>query len=334
MFTGKARQITCVGGVPGWSAPGNAEALLHQLTMLVTADGKWVLPDSEEFLAALGDPEPDYDACGFAVRNLGFIKFQVLDRLVTEIELCPRHVELQTLTGLERLLDEAGTNLVRIRYFDTDWHSEISSSIEHSVGRLHELCARPLDPAPAKRFQADPKNLSELFDTSDGRSQAFGRLAMKWRVAFGNFDPAVMSIASRNDLLPRLVIVGFESKTTRPILRFFGERHRWAGDRFRVNGIGRPVDAMPDKEYGAWLRQFYEWVASTGQPRYDLVTAEMEYHSEAGATRRLARYERLLLPWRTRSDEMLVTACTKVLSDEGSANLRESGSDSTLVKNS
>jgi hypothetical protein len=77
------------------------EALVQQLTMLVTADGKWVLPDSEEFLAALGDPEPDYDAVGFAVRNLGFVKYQVIDRLVTEVELHPRNVDLRALLALE-----------------------------------------------------------------------------------------------------------------------------------------------------------------------------------------------------------------------------------------
>lgn len=49
---------------------------MKRLTMLVTADGEWVLEGSAEFLAALGDPEPDYDAGGFAVKNLGFVRFQ------------------------------------------------------------------------------------------------------------------------------------------------------------------------------------------------------------------------------------------------------------------
>ncbi len=53
---------------------------MNRLTMLVTPDGRWVLEDSAEFLAALGDPDPDYDGASFAVKNLGFIKFQVLDQ--------------------------------------------------------------------------------------------------------------------------------------------------------------------------------------------------------------------------------------------------------------
>src|SRR4029077_5625360 len=106
------------------------EVSLQQLTMLVTTNGQWVLPNSEEFLAALGDPEPDYDAVGFAIRNLGFIRFQVLDRLVTEIELHPRNVTLPALLALEKLLGEVGTNLFRIKYLKEEWASEISADAD------------------------------------------------------------------------------------------------------------------------------------------------------------------------------------------------------------
>ena len=58
--------------------------------MLVASDGQWVLPDSSEFFAALGDSEPDYDSVTFAVKNLGFIKFQFHDQSLIEIELHPR----------------------------------------------------------------------------------------------------------------------------------------------------------------------------------------------------------------------------------------------------
>jgi hypothetical protein len=106
-----------------------AEGIVEHLTVLVTADGRWVFPDSDEFLADLGDPNPDYDAVGYAVRNFGFIKFQVLDRLVTEIELHPRNVELPALRAVEHRITEPGaTKLFRIKYLDTEWHSEIFAS--------------------------------------------------------------------------------------------------------------------------------------------------------------------------------------------------------------
>src|SRR5689334_4346969 len=69
------------------------EDVVKRLTMLVSGDGRWMLEDSAEFRAALGDPEPDYDAAAFAVKNFGFIKFQILDSSIIEIELHPHNVE-------------------------------------------------------------------------------------------------------------------------------------------------------------------------------------------------------------------------------------------------
>lgn len=294
--------------------------MVNQLTMLVTAEGKWVLPDSDEFFAALGDPNPDYDAAGFAVRNLGFVKFQVLDRLVTEIELHPRNVELRALLAVEELLAQSATNLFRIKYLDTEWHSEISASSEHTMARLRELCAPVFQPALNGRFHVEPQDPALLFATHEGRTEGLGPMAMKWRVAFGEFDLGVMSIADSSKLTSRLVIVGFDPSSRRSSIRFFGDENRWAGSTYRVDGIGRAVEDLPDKEYGAWLSDFYTAVATTGQPRLDVVTAEMEYCNEPGRPRRKRVYERLLLPWRTPTDEVLITSCVK-MADERGANL-------------
>ena len=151
---------------------------MKQLTMLATAEGRWVLPDSEEFLSALGDPDPDYDAAGFAVRNLGFVKFQVLDRLVAEIELHPRNVGRRALLAVEAQLAKTGANLFRIKYLDSEWRSEISPSAERAAARLHELCAASTVPAPAStaRLSAKPQALSPLFGAS-GRGRGLGPVA-------------------------------------------------------------------------------------------------------------------------------------------------------------
>jgi len=278
--------------------------------MLVTAEGKWVLPDSEEFLAALGDPNPDYDAVGFAVRNLGFVKFQVLDRLVTEIELCPRNVDLRALLAVERLLCEAGTNLFRVRYLADEWHSEISASAEHTLARLRELCAPVFEPPPTDRFRVEAQDPAVLFDTQRGRSTPLGRLAIKWRVAFGNFDEGVLDIASRNDLLSLMAIVELGPGDKSPVFRFIGDGHSWAHRQFKVDGIGEKVENMPDKEYGHWITEFHRSVASNGQPRLDRCTATIEFHGDSDTSRRKAVvYDRLLLPWRMPSGKLLITSC-------------------------
>jgi hypothetical protein len=296
--------------------------------MLVTAEGKWVLPDSEEFLAALGDPNPDYDAIGFSVRNLGFVKFQVFDRLVTEIELHPRNVDLRALLALERLLGEAGTKLFRIRYLENEWHSEISASAEHTMARLRELCAPVFNPPATERFHVEPRDPEALFGQAH-RTEGLGLMALKWRVAFGSFDSSVIGLASRNDLLPHLAVVSIKSNDAEPVFRFMGDVHaNWLEGEHRLNVIGERLENLPDKDYGGWAAQFYTDVARTGRPRYDHISATIHRRPQPYVT----HYERLLLPWKTSSSEIVVTAFSKRLSDASTQSSSETAS--SLLKNS
>jgi hypothetical protein len=123
--------------------------------MLVTPDGRWVLEDSAEFLAALGDPKPDYDAASFAVTNLGFVKFQMLDQSVIEIELHPHTVELPALLAVQQQLVTSTVRLFRIRYLTTSWQSEI----------LHAPSLRTQLPSGSRlvRPPAIPKRLLEYY---------------------------------------------------------------------------------------------------------------------------------------------------------------------------
>ena len=120
---------------------------MKQLTILITPDGKWVLPDTPEFFAALGDPNPDYDAVGFAVKNLGFIKLHVIEQSIIEIEIHPRNVELAALLAVQQQLLSSDVRLFRIKYSDTSWQSEIAFSAEFTISRLSELCAPQFTPA-------------------------------------------------------------------------------------------------------------------------------------------------------------------------------------------
>ena len=285
---------------------------MKPLTMLATPDGKWVFPNSAEFFAALGDSDPDYDAIAFAVKNLGFVKLQSIGQSVVEVELHPRNVERPALLAAQQQLLMSQVSLFRIRYFDTDWESEISSTAEHTIERLSELCAPVYTPAMTERFIVEPQEFSNVFhnDTSELRP-----LAQKWRVSFGHFDPSVISLAVQCQLLPRLMIAGMKPRERAPIWRFIGDGHKqWIGQNYQLLGVGEKVEDMPDKEYGSWASQYYESVGVSGQPRYDMITAMVDYQAESGTPRRQVRYERLMLPWKTPSDEVFVTMCSRTIS--------------------
>src|ERR1044071_6374665 len=119
------------------------------------------------------------------------------------------------------------------------------------------------------------------------------------------FDDYIAS--SSNGLLSRLMIAGITRKREEPTWRFLGDRHKWIGSEYRIQGIGEKVTNMPDKDYGGWAMQFYKSVAETGKPRYELVKGSVKYEDEAGKPLKPVHYERLMLPWRTPSDEIFVT---------------------------
>jgi hypothetical protein len=285
------------------------EASVKQLTILITPEGQWVLPDTSEFFAALGDPDPDYDAVAFAVKNLGFIKFQVIEQSIVEIELHPRAVELAALLAVQQQLLSSDVRLFRIKYFDKSWQSEIASSAEFTISRLSELCAPQFTPTKHERFLIEPQDFGSLFEDEPNNLRL---MAQKWRVSFAHFDPNIITLAMRNDLLPRLAIVGVKPRQQEPVWRFIGDGHRWlGGGEYRHTVLGEKIADIADKDYGEWASGFYRAVAESGRPRYDLISTSIQDRSEPGKPWRPIRYERLLLPWKTPSDEVFVTMCSK-----------------------
>jgi hypothetical protein len=202
--------------------------------------------------------------------------------------------------------------LYRIKYFDNEWRSEISSSPEHVIARMSELCAPAVAPPTTDRFVVEPQDFSKIFHDE---SNWFRPLALKWRISFGEFDSSIISLAVTHHLLSRLIIVGIRPSRSEPAWRFIGDGHKWIGSNYHFSGIGESVQNMPDRDYGAWAAEYYKSVATARQPRYDLITGVLRYQDEDGRPTRLRRYERLMLPWKTTSDEVFVTMCSKGVDD-------------------
>jgi hypothetical protein len=309
-------------------AGGGLEVFVDRLTILVTPDGDWVLPGSSEFLAVLGDPAPDYDAPAFAIKNLGFVGFSMINQSIIEIELHPRNVALPALLAVQQRVQSAGVNLFRIKYFDTAWQSEITSSAQQAMVRLSQLTAPAFVEPIRQRFVVEPKDYSQLLEDENNELRF---MAQKWRMSFGRFDSTVISFAINHSLLARLAIIGVKPRPADPVWRFLGESHSsWLDRKHHVSVIGERMENIPDKDYGGWASMFYRDVASTGQPRFDCVTAAiqrqpMTYNS---------RYERLLLPWSTATDEILVTVCNRRVPDDPALAPSYAEPESSSVRNS
>src|ERR1700746_2503703 len=226
--------------------------------MLVTSKGRWVVENSAEFLAALGDPNPDYDSTLFAVKNLGFIKFQIIDNSIIEIDLHPPHVKLPALLAVQQQVISSRVKLFRIRYFDTSWQSEITASTEQAVSRLSELCTPAFAPPVSQKFVVEPLDYSTLLSND---SSPLRLMAQKWRTSFGHFDPSVISFAIDHQLLSRMMIFGVTPNESDPVFRFIGDGFQWLEDDYQFYGVGERVENQPDKDYGGWVAEFYKRVA-------------------------------------------------------------------------
>lgn len=110
--------------------------------VFVDPDGSWIREGSKEFFEALGDPNPDYDASLFAVKNLGFIAIGVSPQLFTSIKIHPTNVTEAALLSTQRLLSSIQCDCFRISYLEETWLSETTPSAARTISRLSEICAR------------------------------------------------------------------------------------------------------------------------------------------------------------------------------------------------
>jgi hypothetical protein len=133
-------------------------------------------------------------------------------------------------------------------------------------------------------------------------------------MSLGYFDPSVIPFAIQHQLFSLMAIAGIKARGGDPIFRCIGDGFKWLQNEYQFYGIGERIENLPDKEYGGWLSEFYKSVAASGQPRYDIVTAAIQTDREVKRPY-ITRYERLLLPWRTRSDEIFVSLSSKKLMD-------------------
>ena len=280
---------------------------MQLLTMLATADGRWIGADSAELLEAIGDRNPDFDPVGFAVRNLGFIQFDSYGDSFAQITLFPKRVAAAALAAVQDRILSGPPCVFRIDQLDAEakqWHQELAMNPNEAIGRLNLLCGALVAAASQGPYEASPRDLDTIL--ADETHPAHP-LLRKWRSSFHQFDETVLPFMARHGLTEQGMIIAVDLKHPEPTFRFIGHGYGLYGDFF-LRGIGEKVKNQPDGDYGAWVSAFYADVARSWQPRLDHCTAELKQ-----AARPRIHYERLILPWSTGSGEVFLTLSTRFL---------------------
>ena len=276
---------------------------------VVSAIGQWFKESDQGLKDAIGLADPALDSIGYAVRNMGFIRVSFSNVGDATITLHPRNAEAGAISAAAQHLRTLGSGRFHVRHLGSDgWVSEILPDGASAARKIDLLCN--LDAAtPQSRWHLTPVGLETL---SADESNPLRLMHQKWRIAFGTFDESVFGFALRFNLLDRLILTGAKRGKTDLVFRYIGDgMGSMHSEEFRFNAIGNSVLQQPDKEYAEWVAKAYGEVAFSGVPRLDKIDAFIPISSRGP----WLRYERLLLPWRLPTGDVLVSMNSRITSD-------------------
>jgi transcriptional regulator with XRE-family HTH domain len=154
--------------------------------------------------------------------------------------------------------------------------------------------------AERRRWRAVPRPLTILGDEKFARVERVIALWHATRGVLGEELPATLSAAG---LMGRSFLLRCPPSTTRLMLEFCAPAVRFLRPCESLLMVGREFHDMPDRDYGAWVAEAYGAALTSEAPSVQSVRAEVRA-SDAAIVR--ARYDRVLLPWRSRGERFVL----------------------------
>jgi hypothetical protein len=126
-----------------------------------------------------------------------------------------------------------------------------------------------------------------------------------WRQTRGEISEDIKPALVAGGVLDRMILARQVPKTERLVTEKFGSAFNF----LRASDIvGRDIDDMPDREYGAWMSESYRKVAHDRRLRVESCQARIR---KSSATTVSVRYDRVLIPWRSKGGD-LFTMCISI----------------------
>lgn len=269
-----------------------------QMDLLIDQAGQVWLNGSTALRHRLGTPSPDVDLAGFVVRNMGFVRVRYREGTV-RLTLRAGYIEYPTLEGVVRLvLGESWQRLV-IEHADRMPSFEIYGQVEEAVARLKDLSAPSAALTPRDNFFNQELSLDRL---NEGGQESLRALLRLWRGKRGELAPEKILNLMPDSLKPRVTLTRMTAAglpRNRALVEHIGAGFRVFDACWALNAVGRDLEEQPDPAYGARSARAYHEVADLGQPRLELVDAVIDV---PGRSVRRSRYDRLMLPFRSRGE--------------------------------
>ena len=223
----------------------------------------------------------------YAVTNLGFIATNAYGGSC-QIRLRPSFVAPEALRSLLHWVNSGRIDRIVLSWLDKDWHHELLRSRETAVARVGELveAARYTQPNDFLAHEVKAGQLPE--------NTALGILLRYWdRLSEPEGHASLMNLLNKA-LGNRYVLAQRDPQIAKMVFREFGGGLFNHYDAWRSNGVGVPIEDLPDHSYGRWIADAYDTAMTDRAPRIADVDAIVKW-PHVGRTR--MRYRRVIVPY-------------------------------------
>lgn len=241
---------------------------------------------SRTLRASFDSPYSGGEFSDYAVINLGFIAANAYSGSC-QIRLRPSFVAASATQSLLHWLSSGRIDRIVLSWLDKDWHHELLRSRDTAVARVRELIGAASHTQP-NDFIANEVTAAQLPENT-----ALGILLRYWeRLSEPEGRPSLMDLLNKA-LGNRYVLVQRAPDNGKLVFRKFGGGLFNHYDAWRANGVGVPLEDLPDSNYGRWASEAYHNVLSERLPRIHDVDAIVRW-PHVGRTR--MRYRRVIVP--------------------------------------
>jgi hypothetical protein len=260
--------------------------------LMIDEAGRSYATGSGELLRSLHIERRNFDLTQYLIRNMGFVRFRRM-RGDARITLYPRFLTRAAYESLALLIVDQECTRHILEHVEDPGRMEIVPGMEDTIARLGDLASAGGEVVRAD-FYNEELSLRRLHGTR--RLAPLARLMRRWKAHQGSAPVQLDRLFADPALRGRAMMVRMLNDE-RGVVEYAGEGFSCFDSGWHRSVIGRDIWEQPDPSYGHLVAEAYAKTYRSNEPRLEFVEAAIR---TPGCPLRRSRYERLLLPWRSR----------------------------------
>jgi hypothetical protein len=265
--------------------------------VMVNDEGELCPSDPFSLMQALDYPHADVDLRLYAIRNLGWIRIRTRPGLI-RLHLRPMAFTRAAYETAVSLMTEERRPIFVFDREEAMPVSDVLRNFNDAVAHLEDLMSFAGEDSSRCGFFNEVLSFGRL---RHPKRRVLRDLAITWRRARGFLTDDVLAPFRQVNSRDRFVLVRTAGR--HGTIEHFGSGITCFGATEPL--VGRDIEDQPDPIYGENTARGFREVHLAAFPRLELVDAIIR---APGCPVQRARYDRLLLPWRTRDGRRFVSS--------------------------